>query len=173
MIKTLVWNIKGIINGLSIRRLKKILISNKIKCSAIFKCSKGTIKGFEMKLNYPITASNEEGSIWLSWKQEIRCTVTDSTSQYISVLADLQGLNFAITFVYASCDSNKRKLLWEELSTFNFNWPWMLARDFNCVTSQDDKCGGNPINLNEVNGFNIMISNLGSTDSGYSGNKFT
>lgn len=49
----------------------------------------------------------------------------------------------------------------------------MLAGDFNCVTCQEEKCGGNPINLNEVSDFNNMIASLGLVDNGYSESKYT
>lgn len=49
----------------------------------------------------------------------------------------------------------------------------MTIGDFNIVTSQDEKCGGNTIKLNEVNNFNTMIANLGLADRGYFRNKYT
>lgn len=61
------------------------------------------------------------------------------------------------------------KLLLGELCTFNFNCPWMLSRDFNSVTSQNGKSGGNPININEVTDYKTMISNLGLAGSDFSG----
>lgn len=78
-----------------------------------------------------------------------------------------------ICVVHAICNNITRKLLWEEISTFRFSCPWMLSGDFNCVTCWEEKCGGNPINLNEVSDFNTMIANLGLEDGGYSGSKFT
>lgn len=53
------------------------------------------------------------------------------------------------------------------------NGPWMLTGDFNCVISQDEKGGGNHINLNGLNDFNRMISCLGLVDSGFFGKKYT
>lgn len=55
MIRTILWNIIGIVNSPSIRRLKKTLTSNKVDICAIFepKYSKGSIEDYEKKLNCP------------------------------------------------------------------------------------------------------------------------
>lgn len=76
-------------------------------------------------------------------------------------------------FYLSCCDGNKRKLLWDELHASNFNMPWMVVRNFNIVSKQDEKLRGNPININDVNGFNTIISNVELADNDYSSNKFT
>lgn len=70
MIKALVWNIRGIVNGPSIRKLTKLLASYEVDCFAIFepKCSKGTIKDYEKNFNCLKSVSNKEGNIWVFWK---------------------------------------------------------------------------------------------------------
>lgn len=66
-----------------------------------------------------------------------------------------------------------RLSLWNDMQNFHAHLPWMLARDFNVVTSQDEKSGGNPINIADCSDFNSMITQIGLSDAGYSGSKFT
>lgn len=49
----------------------------------------------------------------------------------------------------------------------------MIVGDFNAVSNQDEKLGGIPINCNDVNDFNNMISRIGLIDGGFSGRKYT
>lgn len=53
-----------------------------------------------------------------------------------------------LSFVYATCDSRERMILWQDLSSANINLPWMVVGDFNVVAYQEEKIGGCPINLN-------------------------
>lgn len=75
--------------------------------------------------------------------------------------------------MHASCVGYKRKDLWDELCSSNFSLPWMIAADFIVVSNQDEKLGGNPININDVDDFNTMISHIGLTDIGFLGSKYT
>lgn len=71
------------------------------------------------------------------------------------------GLNIILTFVYASCDGNSRRSLWNDLSNTNTSLPYMVVGDFNVVSSHDEKTEGNVSNMNEKNEFNAMISDGG------------
>lgn len=51
--------------------------------------------------------------------------------------------------------------------------PWMLAGDFNTVCTQDEKAGGQPITYQDTQPFTQFLHNLGLSDAGYSGNRFT
>lgn len=49
----------------------------------------------------------------------------------------------------------------------------MVVRDFNAVSSQEEKMGECPINLNDVAEFLDMIRQASLNDEGYSGSKYT
>ncbi|WMV30092.1 hypothetical protein MTR67_023477, partial [Solanum verrucosum] len=81
---------------------------------------------------------------------------------------------FMITFVYAKCNVELRKALWDRfihLSTIKI--PWCTMCDFNVITSIDEKKGGIPYNMNKSFEFISVIEASGLIDLGYSGSQFT
>lgn len=80
-----------------------------------------------------------------------------------------------VSLVYAKCTQNERLELWdsmEDLSTL-VNIPWVIGGDFNAITSEDEKFGGLPVIINEIQDFRGCIQNYGISDLGFSGSKFT
>lgn len=61
----LAWNIRGLVNKPSLRRLKRIIKSNKIACFAIFepKLGQSHLRDISSKLNVSDSVSNLEGNI--------------------------------------------------------------------------------------------------------------
>lgn len=47
----------------------------------------------------------------------------------------------------------------------NNSLTWMMVGYFNTVATQEEKYGSNPINSNNVDEFNTMISSLGLSDA--------
>lgn len=47
---------------------------------------------------------------------------------------------------------------------------WLIASDFNIVSSQEEKAGGNHVSLQDMEDFNQMILTNGLTDAGFTGN---
>src|SRR4051812_41419480 len=109
------WNIRGLDNPTSIRRLKKLIKEHYVSCFAIFepKVYTGPIKDLEFKLNCVGSWSNLEGNIWLFWKVGVACSVIKYSSQYI--LAEI--------FIGASNNANTRQFLWDEFATFTTDDP--------------------------------------------------
>src|SRR4051812_5333823 len=85
MINLLSWNIRGLGNSPSLRRVKKLIKTHKIDCFAIIepKIKAATPKDYEVKLNCSGSFANNEGNIWVFWKYYVKCTVKHSTSQYV------------------------------------------------------------------------------------------
>lgn len=97
MIKFMTWNIRGLGNGPSTRRLKYLISLHKISCFAIFepKFTKSPISDYELKLNCHGSVSNLPGSIWVFWKSNIQCTVMQNTRQLVTLQIDsTDGLSF-------------------------------------------------------------------------------
>lgn len=74
--------------------------------------------------------------------------------QYITVeVSSFAGVDqFICLAVYATCDVEERKALWQKLIDFgnSINRPWIVTGDFNVVADQQEKLGGNAIDFNVV-----------------------
>ncbi|XP_060216502.1 uncharacterized protein LOC132643991 [Lycium barbarum] len=65
--------------------------------------------------------------------------------------------------------------LWEALENQAIinQRPWLIGGDFNVITSEEEKYGGLPVTVNEVQGFNACIHNCSVVDLGFKGGKYT
>src|SRR4051812_35487973 len=113
MLNFLVWNIRGIANLPSQRRLKKLIKVHNIDCVAIIepKIRVGTAKDFEFKLNCNNSFSDVEGNIWVFWKNNVKATLIKCTSQYIYLTLEIGGIDTDIFIIHASCNSSHRQTL--------------------------------------------------------------
>src|SRR3954463_14834146 len=137
------WNIRGLGNKPSMRRLKRIFKSKKICFAAIFepKIDNAMIKECMLKLKCVQYACNDEGNIWLLWNTDITCTILQSSAQFISVKVHLTCADIILTCVHASCDPTIRLNAWNDFISSNYNEPWMLLGDFNSITGQNEESG--------------------------------
>src|SRR5436190_3880723 len=134
------WNIRGLGNKPSMRRLKRIFKTKKLCFAAIFepKIDNSMIKHCMINLQCTDFACNTEGNIWLVWNSEISCTVLHSCAQFITVKVHMTGVDIILTCVHANCDPNIRLQAWNDLVNCNYNEPWMILGDFNSVTGQHE-----------------------------------
>src|SRR4051812_11117213 len=111
----LAWNIRGIGNYPSVRRLKKLFKNNSLCSAAIFepKVDRTQLDVIRLKLKCDGSFANAEGNIWLLWKSHLKCTVIHSCSQYVAVQVMYSNMNVTIFYVHASCDLNLRLKLWD------------------------------------------------------------
>lgn len=86
MMNLLAWNIRGIANNPSLRKLKRLLKSNRVGCFAIIepKISPSSLRDYNYKLTCVYAISNQEGNIWMMWKSNFKCSVMNISSHYIS-----------------------------------------------------------------------------------------
>lgn len=108
MISGLIFNIMGIMNNSSIRRMKKLIKSHRLFFFAIIepKAYSGDIQDFQRLFSCSGIYRNDKGSIWLFWKSDIQVQVVFSTDQFI--LVELSHLTLTcsalMSIVYGSCD---------------------------------------------------------------------
>ena len=76
------WNVRGLGNKPTMRRLKRIFKSKKICFAAIFepKIENSMIKKCMLSLKCVNYAYNDEGNIWLLWNSDITCTILNSSA---------------------------------------------------------------------------------------------
>ncbi|XP_075095229.1 uncharacterized protein LOC142173524 [Nicotiana tabacum] len=83
-------------------------------------------------------------------------------------------ISFIVTLVYAKCDSIERIELWDTLYALarDMTFPWLVAGDF-VIWDEEEKFGGLPVSLNEVNDFRHCINTCNLFDLGFKGSIYT
>ena len=132
----LCWNIRGIGNKKSIKRLRKLV---KIK-KALLVCLLEPLNNPDKmeRLARSICLPNyyfnslAPRKMWLMWNDDVEIVVINEHSQALIVDVSVRGAaSVRCSFVYAACDIGLRKQLWEHLiSLSSLNVPWMIAGDF-------------------------------------------
>ncbi|XP_075078217.1 uncharacterized protein LOC142164292 [Nicotiana tabacum] len=80
-----------------------------------------------------------------------------------------------LTLVYAKCDRTERIELWDMLYAMasDMTVPWLVGGDFNVIWDEEEKYGGLPVFLIEVDDFRHCINTYNLTDLGFKGSIFT
>ncbi|XP_074299427.1 uncharacterized protein LOC141630522 [Silene latifolia] len=118
---------------------------------------------FALKHNYN---SHYNGRIWLLWKNSlVKVTVVSEASQWITVqIKYMTYFSGFITFVYGSNDGGPRMHLWNHLRNSQYNSPWLILGDFNCVRSVDERISDCSPVLSELDDFNSCLDDAGLDD---------
>lgn len=177
---TLIWNIRGLGNKASLAALLKYVHCYKLRMVAILEPKIPLSKADKIRrtLNFDNVVGNdkEQSNIWLFWNEDNKINVVDYHCQYLTIRIT-EGNNDPcfITYVYASCNRNTRRDLFESLYRFGngIASPWLIKGDFNCVLSPNDKVGGTMHFLNSMTDFQGFVASLGLRDAGYKGTKYT
>lgn len=118
MINNLLWNIRGIGNIKSRRRVAKLVKMYNISLIAILEPLHHANKihkfSNRMGFNFKLTNQEADEKIWLCWNHEVNVVLVDAFEQCITV--DISFLNsdlVRLTIVYAKCSI--QQLLWEKL----------------------------------------------------------
>ncbi|XP_019255146.1 PREDICTED: uncharacterized protein LOC109233735 [Nicotiana attenuata] len=82
---------------------------------------------------------------------------------------------FMITLVYAKCDHFDRIELWDSLYYLaqDMTIPWLVGGDFNVIWDEEEKFGGLPVPLNEVDDFRHCMTTCNLSDLGFKGSIYT
>lgn len=119
MIRATLWNIRGIMNNPSIRRLKKLIKTHRLSCFAILepKSSANNIKNYQRMFSCTGACSNDKGTIWVFWKEDITMHLIGHSDQSIRMELSHASISSIplMNFVYASCDGREWRGLWQDL----------------------------------------------------------
>ncbi|XP_075111897.1 uncharacterized protein LOC142182015 [Nicotiana tabacum] len=82
---------------------------------------------------------------------------------------------FIITMVYAKYDAREIIELWDTLYSLDTNMvlPWLVGGDFNMIWDEEEKFGGLPVHINEIDDFRHCITTCNLFDLGFKGSIFT
>lgn len=134
MISSIFWNIRGVGNNSSIRRLKRLMEKNSLVLVTIQepKIGKCNLQEVCKKLNFEGGLSNCNSKRWIVWKYKCETTLVRDNDQSLSVSINIPHMGDNI--IFTSC-------LWEDinfLASLNYE-KWVLGGEFNIISSHDEK----------------------------------
>ncbi|XP_038697968.1 uncharacterized protein LOC119995523 [Tripterygium wilfordii] len=176
MFNCLVWNIRGVGNSPSLRRLKSLCFLNKIQIVSILEpmIPEERLKVIAKRLKMNNYASNISGKIWICWKDYIPLRIFSNHDLILTLESDPSWGSILISTVYAKCSRVERLPSWNDIQTISsLRRPWCVGGDFNVVLSRLEKRGLTGINRGSSNDFFHCMQNSNLFDSGFSGSSFT
>ncbi|XP_060201759.1 uncharacterized protein LOC132630196 [Lycium barbarum] len=135
------------------------------------------MESYRRRLGLETAICNVSSKIWAFVDEEYEVTVLMDTVQQLTLKLfnwDVD-MELVVTLVYAKCDRIERIELWDSLYNLasDMTIPWLVGGDFNVITDEEEKYGGLPVSLNEVEDFRHCIQSCNLTDLGYKGSVFT
>lgn len=85
------------------------------------------------------------------------------------------GITVVVTLVYAKCTQQERLLLWDSLVNIaqTIQDPWLIGGDFNVIVCEQEKLGGLPVIVAEIEDYKHCINLCGIEDPSFTGSKYT
>lgn len=152
--KIISWNCQGLAQPKAIRALK-LLLKEK-KHDLIFICEIKTsftsdifkvFNSFSLPNNFFVPPSGLAGGLSLAWTNKAIVLVTLQNNMLINaIVPSLSGSpQWQFTGIYCPCHASGKTDFWSLISATdnNFDGPCLIMGDFNSITSQAEKNGGN------------------------------
>ena len=102
---------------------------------------------------------------------EFQVNVLFSNNCMIDIEAVIDGIKIYMTFFYGDPILEKRDQVWERLTHFSTirTGPWFMIRDFNEITSHNEKEGGRQRHDSSFLPFNQMLNDCGMREFPFTG----
>jgi hypothetical protein len=181
--KIFVWNCRGAANTSFYRFCKSyVSIHNPIMIVIMeIRCDPSKLRRSIQLLGYDEFTATEvqgyAGGIVVGWKKDnITVDVVNKSFQFMHLRVKYpHGQWWYFTPVYASPIEDRRKALWHDLTAIahHMKEPWMLAGDFNDISSIEEKRGGVRASERRCSNFKDRINNCKLIEMGSGGPKFT
>ncbi|XP_016549177.2 uncharacterized protein LOC107848993 [Capsicum annuum] len=125
----------------------------------------------------PTALSNINGKIWDFVDENCKETVLIDMEQqlYLKLLNNELSKQIIITLVYVKYDSTEWVSLWDSLYLLGSGMtdPWLATGNFNVIVDEEEKYGGLPVSISEVEDFRHCIQTYNLSDLGFKGSIFT
>ncbi|KAJ8766129.1 hypothetical protein K2173_021646 [Erythroxylum novogranatense] len=169
-----VWNVRGIGNLASIRRLKKLCRIHAISCIILLEpfIEAARITEIQSKLGFQYSFASDSNKIWFLCRNGITCSVVFQSSQLLHL--KVEGFSSSpvyVTGVYAKSTRAARRVLWVDLLCLQQqigNASWMVGGDFNVIARLTECVGAAHPDLGSMADFveflQFVLQELPTTD---------
>lgn len=178
----IIWNCQGVASREVLRTIKELVRLHNPFILALLEPKVSGIKADEICNNLKfddwvrVEALGFSGGIWILWKDRIKLDILRTNPQFIFMqVQDHKGERWLFTVVYGSPSHSLRKNLWKNLrqEEININGPWLVAGDFNAVTSPSEISDPTKFSQYRSIDFTDWIFEQGLVDMGFEGQNFT
>ncbi|XP_009793730.1 uncharacterized protein [Nicotiana sylvestris] len=136
-----------------------------------------TVDQYRRRLGFEQVVVNISNKIWIFIDQKYDFYILFNMKQQITLrMTDTDDhKEFIITMVYAKCHAIERIELWDTLYSLatDMSLPWLVGGDFNVIWDEEEKFGGLPVHINEIDDFRHCINTCNLFDLGFKGSIFT
>lgn len=178
----LVWNYQGAASRSFKRALCHLILIHKpsIVCLLEPKVSGSQANSICSSIGYEewvrVEAVGFSGGIQILWNRSLNIQIIDTHPQFITLQVFQENLGWwRLSIIYGSPNLYLRRRLFTNLTCANSNFqgPWLMAGDFNSVTSQEEVNNSESFSLTRCTDFNEWLFREGLIDLGYTGTQFT
>ncbi|XP_070045323.1 uncharacterized protein [Nicotiana tomentosiformis] len=131
------------------------------------------LEGYRKKIGMLHAFVNVSNKIWVFVDEDHGVDFLINMEQQMTMkLTNMDTqVSFIVMFSYAKCDAIECIELWDNMYNLarDMSLPWLVKGDFNVIWDEEEKFGGLPVSLNEVNDFRHCINICNLTDLGFKG----
>ncbi|XP_070019835.1 uncharacterized protein LOC142178556 [Nicotiana tabacum] len=136
-----------------------------------------TVDQYRRRLGFKQVVVNISNKIWIFIDQKYDFDILFNMEQQITLrMTDTDDhKEFSIIMVYAKCNATERIELWDTLYSLatDISLPWLVGGDSNVIWDEEEKFGGLPVHINEIDDFRHGINTCNLFDIGFRGRIFT
>ncbi|XP_042965908.1 uncharacterized protein LOC122299590 [Carya illinoinensis] len=127
-----------------------------------------------LKFEHSFSNQCAGGKLWVLWGGGLHITVTNFSSQHITISLVINSQHYVISVVYARCSYLERRELWRSLHLDAVqDIPWLCLGDFNITRREEERRGGRPRLRIAMDDFNEFIDTCGLMEMKSVGSKFS
>ena len=176
-INMLIWNIRGVSRRDSQQYLRDLCVQNRIRLLVLIEpmTDEAQLDSIRQLFFFDKARVFLEGKIWVFWFNELIINSLELAEQLLHMhVSFTYGYSVWFSAVYAKCTRVGRRSLWQALEQVNVgNDPWMVAGDFNVISSAEERMGGAEANMTNMEEFHSAIFKCSLNDAGFDGSPFT
>ncbi|XP_019241851.1 PREDICTED: uncharacterized protein LOC109221873 [Nicotiana attenuata] len=175
----LIWNITSVNTQQAFERLIKMHRKHHYDFIGLMEPMQQTrtLERYRSRIGFAQAIANVSNKIWAFIDEVYEVTIMYNMVQQLTLrlFHTENHVEIVLTLVYAKCDAIERIELWDSLYYManDMTVPWLVGGDFNVIWDEEEKFGGLPVHINEVDDFRHCINTCNLSDLGFKGSIFT